>query len=109
MGEAAMRVDESMTEQLAGKSDSAETGAAMNDTGVAGDLVVDHPNVTGVLHELTFEDGKWRYSLVVLTDLPLNPKSPTHDTTEIDGMVRAVVAAARKNSIGYDKLCVRSA
>lgn len=97
MGEAAMRADETMSEQVAGKSNGDET------------MRVDHPNVAEVCHELTFEDGKWRYSLIVLTDLPLNPKAPDHDTTVIDTMVRAVVAAARANNVGYDKLCIRNA
>jgi hypothetical protein len=71
-------------------------------------ISVDHPHVLAVRHELSFEQNKWRYGLVIITDLPLDPKHPSHDTGEIDAVVRAVVAGARKSGAGYDVLTIRN-
>ncbi|MBP5855564.1 hypothetical protein KAJ83_00975 [Marivibrio halodurans] len=83
-------------------------GRAVTDALDQGAMVVDHPNAVAVRHELDFDAGKWRYCLIVVTDLPLNPKHPDHKTSEIDGLVRAVVASAQSAGIGYDVLSIRN-
>jgi|GEM_PF-5982288 len=72
-------------------------------------LTVEHANVLGVQRELSFENGKWRYGLVVITDLSLDPASAAHSSADIDLMVRAVVAAARAAGAGYDVMTIRNA
>lgn len=132
MGEAAVRIDDTMNDQAAekkkraaaerspakspaktpakkkraktGKTEGAGDKAAMEQ----GAMAVDHPNAVAVRHELDYDGGKWRYCLIVVTDIPLNPKHPDHKASEIDGLVRAVVAATQSAGIGYDVLSIRN-
>ncbi|MCR9219971.1 MAG: hypothetical protein NXI21_07065 [Alphaproteobacteria bacterium] len=92
----------------------AESGAPMNEspresvsTG-PGALQVDHPNVLSVQRELSLDQNRWRYGLVIVTDLSLDPGDPAHSPVKLDEMVRAVIAAARQASVGYDVLTLRN-
>lgn len=71
-------------------------------------FAVDHPHVIETRRELALDQNRWRYILVVLTDLSLDPGDPTHSAKELDQMVRAVNAAASKAGVGYDVLSIRN-
>ncbi|MEQ8604113.1 MAG: hypothetical protein RIB45_12415 [Marivibrio sp.] len=71
-------------------------------------FAVEHPNVMGMRRELALDQNRWRYILVVLTDLSLDPGDPAHSAKDLDQMVRAVNAAATKAGVGYDVLSIRN-
>ena len=72
-------------------------------------LDVGHEHVVAVQRELAYDNGAWRHVLVVLTDLTLDPNDPGHDRKQLDAMVQAVMAAARKAQTGFDVLTLRNA
>lgn len=71
-------------------------------------FAVEHPHVVETRRELALDQNRWRYILVVVTDLSLDPGDPTHSAKELDQMVRAVNAAASKAGVGYDVLSIRN-
>lgn len=92
---------------------SAEVRAPSDDDTTDGNryratLDVDHPNIVDVRRELTLQDGTWKYVMVVVTDLPLDPNHPDHNTKDIDGVTQAVMKAVRKTRAGYNILTIRN-
>lgn len=71
-------------------------------------FAVAHPNVVETRRELALDQNRWRYILVVLTDLSLDPGDPAHSAEAVDQMVRTVNAAATKAGVGYDVLSLRN-
>jgi len=71
-------------------------------------FAVAHPNVMETRRELTLDQNRWRYILVVLTDLSLDPGDPAYSSKAVDQMVLAINAAAAKAGVGYDVLTIRN-
>lgn len=68
-----------------------------------------HPNVLEIRRELSYDGGTWRYLLVIVTDIPLDPKHPDHKATAVTDMVSTVTKQLRRDgAAGYHSMIVRN-
>ena len=68
-----------------------------------------HPNVVELRRELVFDGGSWRYLLIIVTDLSLDPADPEHSRGAITDMVKTVTQHLKATGAsGYNTLTIRN-
>ena len=70
--------------------------------------VVDHPHVVDVQREIVFDGGRWKHMLIVLTDLPLDPKAEGYDIKTLDQVIQTVAGTEISRKSGYHGIVIRN-
>lgn len=71
-------------------------------------MPLEHEHVAGTKFEIRGRDGAWKRTLVVMTDLTLNPGDPAYDAGAEAALLEAVAAFWRANPGLIDAVNVRS-
>lgn len=68
-----------------------------------------HPHVIELRRELEYDGGTWRYLMIIVTDLSLDPGDPAHSRGAISDMVKTVSRHLKETGAsGYNSLTIRN-
>lgn len=71
-------------------------------------MSVDHPNITRIERELSWSPSGWEHTVVIVTDIPLDPAASGHDAQKLHAVADHVGRSMKRDGQGFSRLVIKN-
>lgn len=71
-------------------------------------MPTDHPNIVKVERELSWSPSGWEHVVVIITDIPLDPAAPRHDSQKLHAVAEHVGRTMKQDGQGFSRLVIKN-